>query len=200
MQNLIESDDTRDFYVYVDPHCPHVKSGGFATDSKTPAVDALMFMPNPNFSATASPFQNNLVRNYMAEYQLETARKKSFPHYPPRLQGIFLLPTERAADDYSRRHPNHVRGRTLRRVRTSGTYVYSAHDSAWIDFLRLPTTHGDNTITNATAAYWMGEHACTHTLYYNDTPWVMEPITEILYLGAIEFYSNVLEAPFQRAG
>jgi hypothetical protein len=200
MQNLIPSDEPRDFFVYVDPHCPHVKSGGFETDSTAPAIDALMFMPNPNFSATASPFQNNLVRNYMAEYHLETARKASFSAYPARLQCIFLLPTERAADHYSQRHPNHVRGRTLRRVRTCGSYVYSEHDSAWIDYLRLPAAHGNNTIANAAAGYWQGEYACTHSLYYNDAPWVMEPITEILYLGRIEFYSNVLEAPFQRAG
>ena len=33
-----------------------------------------MFLPNPEFKSFLTPFQNNLLRNYIAEYNLEGSR------------------------------------------------------------------------------------------------------------------------------
>ena len=95
-----------------------------------------MFLPNPDFRGFVSPFQNNLLRAYTAEHNLELSRERFFPAHPSRLRAVFLLPSELEALAYAASHPDHVAQRELRRVRTNGPYRYSVHDSSWVDFLR----------------------------------------------------------------
>jgi len=96
-----------------------------------------MFLPNPEFKTFISPFQNNLLRNYIAEYNLELSRQRSFGAYPGRLQAIFLLDSAEEAQKYAARHPDHAGTRLLKRCTTVGAYHYSVHDSAWVNFLRI---------------------------------------------------------------
>jgi hypothetical protein len=54
--------------------------------------DNLMFIPNPNFKGGfISPFQVNLLGNYMAECNLEIHRNMYFNSHPSRLNAVFLF-------------------------------------------------------------------------------------------------------------
>jgi hypothetical protein len=79
-----------------------------------------MFVPNPAFKTFMSPSQNNLLGNYVAEYNLELSRQKQFVRYPCRLQAIFLLDSTDEAKKYADRHPDHVGKRLLKRCTTVG--------------------------------------------------------------------------------
>ena len=41
-----------------------------------------MFLRNPAYKTFISPFQNNLLRKYIAEYSLELSRQRYFAAYP----------------------------------------------------------------------------------------------------------------------
>ena len=91
MTNLFASDEERDFFVYVDPNDWLIQHqigliGSFGTGPVTPSDETLMFLPNPDFKTFISPFQNNLLSGYVAEYNLELARERSFSTYPCRLR------------------------------------------------------------------------------------------------------------------
>jgi hypothetical protein len=120
MDNLSSSDQRRDFFVFVDPNdwlTRHQLAliGSFSSSPADASAPKLMLLRNPEFQTFISPFQNNLVRNYMAEYNLELCREQDFAHYPCRLQAIFLFDTEEDARKYLARHHNHVGGRLLKR-------------------------------------------------------------------------------------
>ena len=87
MSNLFASEQERDFFVYVDPRDLLVRHqvgliGSFNSMPSDPSAQTLMFLPNPEFKTFISPFHSNLLRNYIAEYNLELSRKSLFPDYP----------------------------------------------------------------------------------------------------------------------
>ena len=95
MTNLIVAEQPRHFWVWVDPSdwlSRHsITFTGFFVSSPAPSGSpTLMFIANPSFKTFITPFQNNLLRNYMAEYNLELSRSASFPEYRSRLECIFL--------------------------------------------------------------------------------------------------------------
>ena len=94
--NLFCAEDQRDFYVWVDPSNWFIRhqiqeTGSFFPVHPENLEEALMFVPNPKFRGLVSPFQNNLLRQYVAEYQLEVARQTYYPKYPCRLRAIFFV-------------------------------------------------------------------------------------------------------------
>ena len=95
---------------------------------------------------------------------------------------------------YKERHTGHVTGRVLKKVRTAGPYIYSTHDSSWVDFLRLDHSCEDETIHDVTQAYWRGGKVEGCQLKSMGKPWSKFPIVEVLYLGRIDFYDRSLPA------
>jgi hypothetical protein len=192
MENLSSSDQRRDFFVFVDPNdwlTRHQLAliGSFSSSPADASAPKLMFLPNPEFQTFISPFQNNLVRNYMAEYNLELCREQNFAHYPCRLQAIFLFDTEEEARKYLARHHNHVGGRLLKRCQTIGRYLWSRHDSSWIDFLRVGHSMDAETLQFVGRAYWSGDSVKNHQLTSMGKAWSEDPIMEVLLLGRIDF-------------
>jgi hypothetical protein len=200
MTNLFCGEDQRDFYVWVDPSNWLIRhqiqeTGSFFSVHPEDREEALMFIPNPKFRGGVSPFQNNLLQQYIAEYQLEVARQTCCPKYPCRLQAIFLFESEEEADKYRERHFSHVGNRVLKRVKTVGYYCYSLHDSSWIDFLRLSGWNDLQTLDNVCKAYWGGHLVKSSHLQSLGKVWTEEPIIEVLYLGTVEFYERSLDLP-----
>lgn len=190
--NLIIDDTPQEFFVFIDPENWLAKHnlglvGSFATGPTEPAPTNLMFVPNKDFQGFVSPFQNNLMRNYTAEYNLEINRDYYFKEYPPRLQALFLLPTEEEAVKYKERHLNHVGNRTLKKCKTVGNYRYSTHDSAWVNFLRLDNSKDQDTLHNVSHCYWTGDLVKNHELSSRGESWTEEPIIEVLFLGQVDF-------------
>lgn len=152
-----------------------------------------MFLPNPDFKTFISPFQNNLLRNYIAEYDLELSRQRQFAAYPCRLQAIFLLDSAEEAERYAARHPSHVGTRLLKRCSTVGPYLYSVHDSAWVNFLRIGHSMDQQTLDSVGRAYWSGERVVDHQLMSMGRNWSEDPILEVLFLGRVDFRDKTLE-------
>ena len=76
-----------------------------------------MFTPNPDFEGDITPFQHGIMREYMAEYNLEKGREfHNFKSYPSRLNAIYLFDSEEEANKYKVRHTNHVDGRILKKA------------------------------------------------------------------------------------
>jgi len=144
MNNLFHGDAKRDFWVWIDPQnaISHWNISGTGSISSIIYLgerkDNLMFLPNPDFAGEVSMFQIGLLRHYQAEYNFEIGRRRFFHQYPSRLDAIFLLETEEEAILYQESHFNHVGSRILKKVYTMGSYISSIHDSAWVDFCRLP--------------------------------------------------------------
>jgi hypothetical protein len=148
----------------------------------------LMFIPNPNFKGGfVSPFQVNLLGNYLAEYKLELHRNSYFSTHPSRLNAIFLFDNEKDAAKYRERNLDHVGNRVLKVAKSVGNYIYSKHDSSWIDFLRLPGWKDNETIFNTCNAYWEGKQLFDCELEHFGKKWIEDPIWEILFYGTISF-------------
>jgi hypothetical protein len=126
--------------------------GAFYSTPPSESPETLMFIPNPAFRGFISPFQSNLMRNYAADYNLELARRDRFPQFPCRLQAMFLVESKADALTYKDKNPKHVEGRTLACGTTNGAYCFSRHDSAWVNFLRLPHMMSQEDINNCTNA------------------------------------------------
>jgi hypothetical protein len=152
-----------------------------------------MFVPNPKFEGFISPFQNNLLRSYIAEYNLERTRQLEFEEYPCRLQAIFLLDSEEEAERYAARHPDHVGKRVLKRCETVGDYRFSIHDSAWVNFLRTGHSMDQPTLDHVGRAYWSGERVVDHHLMSMGREWSEDPIHEVLFLGRVDFPDRTLK-------
>jgi len=192
MSNLISSDKPKSFYVWV--HTKDIYAnfnanmvGSFVSvESKD---DNLMFLPNKNFSGYMSPFQSNLLRSYLAEYNLENTRKKLFPKYPSRLTATFLFENEEEAIKYKRVHEYHVGNRELKIGKTVGAYRYSRHDLSWIDFLRSPLLVDKKITEKITNNYWKGEPVQDFKLELMEKSLgvTADPIFEILFIGRIDF-------------
>ena len=204
MDNLVIGSAERDFYVWVNPKDFLTKYwitalGSFVSVSPELGIyesraQTLMFIPNSEFKGAISPFQNNLLRNYIVEYDLELARQTYFPKYPCRLQVIFLLETQEEAERYRQRHLTHVGDRILKRVQTDGDYCYSLHDSSWVDFLRLGGSKDPESKHCISKAYWNGDLVQDAQLISMGEPWTQEPIIEVLFLGRVNFYDRSLDA------
>jgi hypothetical protein len=195
--NLTISDEPLDFFVWINPNDRFIQHqvGLVGSFTSAPFVDpkaALMFIPNPNFKSGITSFQNNLLRNYMAEYNLEVDRLRWFPKYPSRLHSIFLFGAENEANNYSIKHPEHVGDRILKRVKTVGPYTYSKHDSSWVNFLRLPHSIDVSSINNISKSYWKGIKAEQCELTSFGKPWTESTVMEILFLGRVDFYDKTV--------
>ncbi len=198
LANLVSGSDERDFWVWVDPADWLVRhniafTGAFVSPPVDPASPTLMFLPDPAFKTFVSPFQNNLLRAYAAEYNLELTRAKSFPHHPCRLHAIFLLESFEQAEAYALSHPEHVARRVRKRVHSVGSYAFSIHDSSWVDFMRLGGSMDQPTVRAVTEAYWRGEAAADCQLQSMGKPWTHDRIPEVLYIGRVDFYDRGLD-------
>lgn len=192
MKNLINGEQEKAFYVWVKPKDIYANFnanmvGSFV--SVTNKEDNLMFLPNENFSGYISPFQGNLLRQYLAEYKLEISRKKNFADYPSRLSSTFLFEDETEAAKYAESHQFHVGDRELLRGKTVGPYTYSRHDLGWIDFLRSPLLIDEKIIQKMCESYWKGESVAEFhlELMEKSISAIATSIFEILFIGRIDF-------------
>lgn len=197
-QNIYISDEALEFWVWVNPSNWLVKHqisliGSFISAGNINRGESnLPFIPNPKFTGDVSHFSIGVTHHYTAEYNFEINREQYFQDYPSRLNAIYLLRSESEAEEYQKRHMAHVGGRVLKKVRTVGQYVYSIHDSSWVDFLRLNHSCDDQTVHCVTQAYWRGINVAEYKLSSMGQPWTESPIMEVLYLGRIEFYDRTL--------
>jgi hypothetical protein len=193
MADLIKSSEVKIFCVWINPNdfmANHNSEAirSFLSVPQGNANDNLMFVPNPHFKGGfVSPFQANLLGNYMAEYNLELHRNWYFNSHPSRLNAIFLFERKDDANKYRKRNFDHVGNRVLKAAKSVGSYVYSRHDSSWIDFLRLPGWKDKETIFNACNAYWEGKQVIDYGLEHFGKRWTEDPIREILFNGTISF-------------
>ncbi len=200
MTNIFSGTDSVDFWVWVNPqnwlvHHQVTLIGGFSSGGLMPTQrkSNLMFIPNPDFQGDITPFQHGIMHQYMAEYHLEIGREfYKFTNYPSRLNAIYLFDTEEEAHKYKARHMNHVDGRVLKKVKSVTPYVYSKHDSSWVDFLRLTHSVDAETISFVSQAYWGGINVENCQLTSFGKPWSQDPIIEVLFIGRIEFYDRTL--------
>jgi len=190
--------EPKEFFVWVDPNDWLVQwnmdvgsfFGGTQLGGGSP--EYLQFIANPKARPSAiTPFHNNVIHLYRVEYNLETQRfgRPEFKDYPSRLWALFLLASKENALAYKMAHPEHVKGRVLKRCVTVGGYTYSVHDAAWIDFLRLKHGLDDDTLTRVAEAYWRGERTdqLGFKLSSMGKPWTPKPVTEILFYGTVNF-------------
>ena len=194
MKNLFASTEPVDFWVWVNPHNWLVRhqisvvggftSGGFLPESRK---SNLMFIPNPDFGGDITPFQHGVMREYMAEYNLEMGREfyKEFNAYPSRLNAIYLLDSEAEAHKYKARHMAHVGDRILKKGKSATPCIYSKHDSSWVDFLRLTHSVDPESISNVSKAYWQGVNVKDCQLSSMGQSWSQDPIIEVLFLGKV---------------
>jgi hypothetical protein len=191
MADLIQSSEIKIFYVWVNPNdfmANNNSKANLSFFSVPRGNDNLMFIPNPNFKGGfISPFQMNLLGNYMAEYNLEIHRNMYFNSHPSRSNAVFLFENKDDASNYRERNLYHVGNRILKSAKTVDNYVYSKHDSSWIDFLRLPGWKDEGTIFNTCNAYWEGKRVIDCGLEHFGKKWTQDPIWEILFNGRISF-------------
>lgn len=201
--NLIANATPTDFYVWVDPTsrfvAHQIQVAGSFLSADHPGLpgdhaETLMFLPNDKFQAVVSPFQNNLLRSYTAEYNLEVARQTWFSDYPSRLQATYLLLDVECAMQYLRLNSGHVGQRVLKHVRTVGDYRYSVHDSSWIEFMRLGGMMDTETLNNVTKSYWGGDAVEKCELESMGEAWTREPAWEVLFSGRVDFVNRTLDA------
>lgn len=191
--NLNISSEQREFYVFVNPSNFLVQHniGLIGSIASTPQLSQnsspLMFLPNPDYQDAISPFQNGMLVNYIADYNLEIHRVDRYSHYPSRLKAVFLLNSLEDAKKYKTFHPNHVNDRVLKRCVTKGEFLFSLHDAAWVDFLRLPHSLDDETIFNITSSYWEGNKAQSGMATSFGKAWEPNSIQEVLFVGQLDF-------------
>jgi hypothetical protein len=204
MSNVFTSNAPVDFWVWVNPDNWLVKhqittTGGFTSGGILDQRKSnLMFIPNPDFQGFLTPFQFGIMREYMAEYNLEVHREKSFPNYPSRLNAIYLFLSEQEAYDYKIHHGTHVEGRILKKCHSVSSCVYSLHDSSWIDFLRFNTIDAQS-VENAANAYWKGIKVQNCQLEILGESWSQMAIFEALFIGRVEFYDRNLSSSTARS-
>ena len=199
MSNLFSSVEPVDFWVWINPDNWLVKhqitvTGGFTSGGLFGERKSnLMFVPNPDFQGDITPFQFGIMREYMAEYNLELCRERSFRNYPSRLNAIYFFMSEEEAFKYKACHQEHVQGRLLKKCHSVNPCVYSIHDSSWVDFLRLTHMIDTQSVENVGNAYWSGVRVQDRQLEPLGKPWSQETIFEALFIGRVEFYDRSLE-------
>lgn len=197
--NLFNSTDSVEFWVWINPQNWLVKhqinfTGGFTSGGLLNSGKSnLMFIPNPNFRSDITPFQFGIMREYMAEYNLEIGRELYFAGYPSRLNAIYLFTSEAEAQKYKKRHMEHVGDRILKKCHSVAPCVYSVHDSSWVDFLRLTHSVDQESIDDIGKAYWSGARVEDCKLMSMGQVWSQEAIFEVLFLGRIEFYDKNID-------
>lgn len=197
--NLWIESQPREFWVWVDPNDWLVRhnitfTGAFFSVPSPPDSPTLMFVPNPAFKTFISPFQNNLVRHYAAEHNLELVRSRSFPTYPSRLECVFLLESQADAARYASQHAEHVAKRLLKRVTTEGGYKYSVHDASWVDFMRSGHSMDQPTLDSLGMAYWSGQRVEECQLQSMGKSWTRPYCPEVLFSGRVNFDDRNLDA------
>jgi hypothetical protein len=198
MSNLYTAEENVDFWVWINPKNWLVRhqiefTGGFTSGGLFHKKSNLMFIPNQNFQADITPFQLNIMSEYIAEYNLELSREANFAHYPSRLNAIYLFDHEEEAYRYKDRHMYHVGDRILKKVHSVGSCVFSKHDSSWVDFLRISHSLDPTSIDNIGKVYWSGDFVENQQLLSLGKPWSEPPIIEVLFIGRVEFYDRNLE-------
>ena len=200
MTNLVSTTESIDFWVWVNPANWLVRHqisivGGFFSGGLVAAgrTSNLMFIPNPEFEGDITPFQHGIMREYMAEYNIEMGRLSlNFNNYPSRLNAIYLFENEEEAHKDKGRHMGHVGERILKKAKSVNASVYSRHDCSWVDFLRLTHSVDPETISFVSRAYWTGVKVNECRLMSMGEPWSQDPIIEVLFIGRIEFYDRNL--------
>jgi len=188
-----------DYWVWINPDNWLVNhqisiTGGFTSGGlRNTGNSNLMFIPNPDFKSDITPFQFGIMREYLAEYNLELGRETYFADYPSRLNAIYLFDSEEEAYKYKEKQKQHVSGRILKRGHSVGPSVYSKHDSSWVDFLRLTHSTDATTISNVCQAYWNGTKVEDCELASMGNPWSQDVIFEVLFIGGLMFYDRNLE-------
>jgi len=196
--NLYRNDEPVDFWVWINPQNCLVKhqitfTGGFTSGGLLKKGKSnLMFIPDPEFESDITPFQFGIMREYMAEYNLERGRERYFPDYPSRLNAIYLFASEVEAHKYRERHMQHVGDRVLKKVHSIMPCLYSIHDSSWVDFLRLTHSVDPESLDNISKAYWTGMRVEDNELSSMGKLWSEQAVLEVLFLGRIEFYDRSL--------
>lgn len=147
-----------------------------------------MFVFNPNHKqGFISRFHLGVINHYRIEYDLERYRIADFRDYPSRLHALFLFATVEDATTYQKAHPEHVHSRILKRGVTDGPHIFSTHDAAWIDFLRLGHSLDADTFSACARAYWRGLRADECELMSMGQPWEATSISEVLFYGRLSF-------------
>lgn len=114
MENFFSCKDPVDFWVWINPDNWLTRNqiedtGGFTSGGLILKEQSnLLFLPNPNYRKDISIYQFGIIRDYMAEYNLEVCREQFFTNYPSRLNAIYLFLTQEEAQKYSVRHKWHV--------------------------------------------------------------------------------------------
>jgi hypothetical protein len=197
------SDQKREFFVWVSPALFLIQNnlglvGSFTGGPIIPGIDGpegLLFVPNPNPKArqcSISPFHLGVIREYHVEYELEVVRYRDFRALPSRLHALYLLESREAAERYGDAHPDHVQGRILKRAETNGPYTYSIHDSAWIRFLRLPSSKDQETMESCAHGYWSGARITEGKFTSMGKPWTAPSVLEVLFYGRVDFPNRQL--------
>ncbi|WP_432799903.1 hypothetical protein [Poriferisphaera sp. WC338] len=151
----------------------------------------LLFVPNPDFDpGFVTPFHSSQIKSYLSEYQLEKFREQKYSHYPSRLQALYLLSSEKIAYEYYGYSEDHVGDRVLKRVYTVGEYIFSTHDSSWINFLRLPHSITNETYERVSQEYWSGGRVEDCSFDSMGQSWERPSIQEVLYTGCVKFYDE----------
>lgn len=137
------------------------------------------------------------AQNYRVEYNLDRLRFHTFRDFPSRLHALFLFGSREEALRYRDIHPEHIKGRILKRVISAGHYKFSVHDGAWIDFLCLPHGMNEVEINNCNDAYWRGELAehSNNSFTSMAESWRPASFHEVLYYGAVQFPDRDLSLP-----
>ena len=193
--NLIASPEERDFHVWINPQDFFVQAsiktrGQFSSAELINPEHTLPFVRDNEHGGLVSPFMKNVTQNYGVEFNLEQRRLAEFIDYPCRMVATFLFLDEETARRYADRNPVHVDNRLLQKVKTVGDYVYSIHDSSWIDYLRIPHFWTTERVEVVTRDYWRGTPAEDYTLTSFGQPWSKDALAEVLYLGTVEFYDT----------
>ena len=97
-----------------------------------------------------------MINDFGIEYDLERCRYERYRDLPSRLFALFLFESRTEASRYYAQHPTHVGRRILKRGLTTGSCIYSIHDSARIDFLRLGHSMDADTFNYCWRGYWSG--------------------------------------------
>lgn len=189
--NLFINKNEGEFYVWIDAKNPiifhNIVLTGHICSVQNPAMDNLednlLFIPNPKYKGSISPYHNNIVRKLRTEYILEDYRPKQ---YPSRMHALYLCQTKEEAEEYKNIHPKHVEGRILISGTANSNNHYSLHDSGWFDFLCKDTIIDQQLSIDCARHYWAGIKIVEVKLNVYGSPWSQPPTMEVLYYGGLK--------------
>jgi hypothetical protein len=186
--------EQKEFFIWVDPDDFMVRNNigrvGSIAQGPPPqnlSPNDLMFVHNPDHKVQfIARFHRGVIHDYSIEYEMERYRYEHNRELPSRLFALFLFENRVEASRYHAQHPAHVGRRVLKRGVTVGPYIYSAHDSAWIDYLRLPHSIDAETFDHCGRGYWSGARM-EGGFESMGEPWKPNSIMEALLYGRIDF-------------